>query len=110
MIDKKKFLDKNEETIKRFKEYLKNNEVGLIIVSPEIFAYMQDCLEGFETHDIEGLNNYVKYHGKYDDIRVLVDVYASATTISFVLKENNIFMILPCICGIYPGENHDYIK
>lgn len=94
-----KFLKKNLENINKLNTYIdiNNDNIHHIIVSPEIYEY------------IKKLDNCVVIHNElihYKDKLVVCYVYLPAKSINFVLKSEYIAFNLPCICGIYPDEEH----
>lgn len=95
----KKWKLKNLEKITQFNKYIDDNHKNIfqILVSPEMYEYLKllDSVEIFE-------NGMFKYKNK---LVVRMD-YFPAHGVNFVFKDKYINFILPCVCGIYPDEQH----
>ena len=98
-----KFLKKNEKNIINLDSFLDSNknDIDLIIVSVEMFLYLQ-LFDKCETISDTLI--------LYDGIRVFSLPYASTNHVKFIKKSDNISFDLPCVCGVYSDEQHNHLK
>lgn len=97
----KKFLEKNVENINKLNTFIDDNNkaIACLIVSPETGVALQ-LYSDSEVLDGELL--------RYKGIRVLQDNYQPSTHVRYVMKENHVKFDVPCLCGFYKGEGHNY--
>ena len=95
----RKFEEKNEENIEKLNAFIDENKdkIRLVIASSEMF---QALLDYYGAEDI--LNDMLKYRGK----RVIKDAYQPSGNVGFMMYEPIIKFDVPCLCGVYAGEQH----
>jgi hypothetical protein len=98
-----KFLKKNEKNIIKLNSFidLNKNDIELMIVSVEMFLYLQ-LFDKCETISDTLI--------LYDGVRVFSLPYASSNRVNLIKKSDTISFDVPCVCGIYSDEPHNHLK